>query len=305
MTVSTNVLWLLVALFAGATIADVLAPSLFLTVVQLCLMVAFALLHGAQRYGAKGIAAFAVICLLVSNFMENIGVATGFPFGAYFYTDSLGRKLFYVPLLIGPAYLSVGYMAWALATILVGDVKRGADKFTAFATPFIGAFIMVLWDVALDPGAATIEKRWIWEHGGGFFGVPLTNYLGWFFTVYLFMQLFALYLRARGEATGAAESKGYLPGHRHVRDRRLPLRAELFGRRERAGDRHQWRHMAERRHLRDRRDHRDFHHGLRVCLGVDQGRRSLGNAETAPDGQNAATPSRAKTLEIKLAPQRK
>ena len=210
MTVSTNVLWLLVALFAGATIADVLAPSLFLTVVQLCLMVAFALLHGAQRYGAKGIAAFAVICLLVSNFMENIGVATGFPFGAYFYTDSLGRKLFYVPLLIGPAYLSVGYMAWALATILVGDVKRGADKFTAFATPFIGAFIMVLWDVALDPGAATIEKRWIWEHGGGFFGVPLTNYLGWFFTVYLFMQLFALYLRARGEATGAAESKGYL-----------------------------------------------------------------------------------------------
>ena len=52
MTVSTNVLWLLVALFAGATIADVLAPSLFLTVVQLGLMVAFALLHGAYRYGA-------------------------------------------------------------------------------------------------------------------------------------------------------------------------------------------------------------------------------------------------------------
>jgi putative membrane protein len=210
MMVSTNLLWLLVVLFAGATIADVLAPSLFLTVVQLCLMVAFAVLHGAHRYGAKGIAIFALICLVVSNAIENVGVGTGFPFGAYFYTDSLGAKLFYVPLLIGPAYLSVGYMAWVLATILVCDVKRGADKFTAFATPCIGAFIMVLWDVALDPGAATIEKRWIWEHGGGFFGVPLTNYLGWFLTVYLFMQLFALYLRARGEPTGAAESKGYL-----------------------------------------------------------------------------------------------
>src|SRR4030042_1024712 len=138
MIVSTNLLWALVALFAGATIADVLSPSLLLTVVQLCLMVAFALLHGASRYGAKGITAFALICLVVSNVLENIGVATGFPFGAYFYTDSLGPKLFYVPLLIGPAYLSVGYMAWVLATILVGDVKRGADKVTAFATPCIG-----------------------------------------------------------------------------------------------------------------------------------------------------------------------
>ena len=36
------------------------------------------------------------------------------------------------------------------------------------------------------------------ENGGGFFGVPLVNFLGWTFTVYLFMQVFALYLRSRG-----------------------------------------------------------------------------------------------------------
>jgi uncharacterized membrane protein len=64
---------------------------------------------------------------VVSNLFENLGVATGFPFGPYFYTDALGPKLFYVPLVIGPAYLGVGYLAWVLATILVGDVKRGAD----------------------------------------------------------------------------------------------------------------------------------------------------------------------------------
>jgi uncharacterized membrane protein len=39
--------------------------------------------------------------------------------------------------------------------------------------------------------------------------VPLSNYLGWFLTVYLFMQLFALYLRARGPAAEAARPKAY------------------------------------------------------------------------------------------------
>ena len=206
---SRNWLWVLVAVFAVATVAGVFSSALALTVLNLAIMVAFVLLHGALRYGARGIAVFAVICLVVSNLFENLGVATGFPFGPYFYTDALGPKLFYVPLLIGPAYLGVGYMAWVLATILVGDVKRGALKLSTFATPFVAAFIMVLWDLSLDPTASTVEKWWIWEQGGGFFGVPLSNYLGWFLTVYVFMQLFALYLRARGPATEAVQPKAY------------------------------------------------------------------------------------------------
>lgn len=197
---SRNLLWVLVAVFAVATVAGVFSSQLILTVLQLAIMVAFALLHGALRYRARGIAAFAVICLVVSTLFENLGVATGFPFGPYFYTDALGPKLFYVPLLIAPAYLGVGYMAWVLATILVGDVRRGADPLATFATPFVATFIMVLWDLALDPTASTVEKNWIWERGGGFFGVPFSNFLGWFLTVYVFMQLFALYLRARGPA---------------------------------------------------------------------------------------------------------
>jgi uncharacterized membrane protein len=206
---SRNLLWALVALLAVETVVGVFSTALILTVLNLAIMVAFVLLHGAQRYGARGIAAFVVICLVVSNFFENLGVATGFPFGPYFYTDALGPKLFYVPLLIGPAYLGVGYLAWVLGTILIGDVKRGADTLSTLATPFIAAFIMVLWDLCLDPTASTVQKWWIWEGGGGFFGVPLSNYLGWFLTVYVFMQLFALYLRAQGPAAGTAQPKTY------------------------------------------------------------------------------------------------
>jgi putative membrane protein len=69
----------------------------------------------------------------------------------------------------------------------------------------IASFAMVFWDLAMDPTRATIQKLWIWEDSGGFFGVPLVNFLGWSLTTYLFMQLFALYLRYYG-AQPAAES---------------------------------------------------------------------------------------------------
>ena len=82
----------------------------------------------------------------------------------------------------------------------LGDVRRNSPWLTTVGTPVIGAFAMTAWDLALDPGTATIRQAWIWEDGGGFFGVPLVNFLGWTFTVYLFMQVFALYLRSRAVA---------------------------------------------------------------------------------------------------------
>ena len=205
-----KILWVLVGLFALESAVGVIYQGVaVITAVHLLLMVAFAMLHASLRYGWKGALAFAAICLVVSNIFENIGVATGFPFGPYHYTDALGPKLGYVPLMIGPAYLGVGYMAWVMGTILIGDVRRGASALSTFATPFIAAFVMVLWDLSLDPGAATEGKWWIWHDGGGFFGVPLQNYLGWYLTVFVFMQLFALYLRARGPAQGTVQPKSY------------------------------------------------------------------------------------------------
>jgi uncharacterized membrane protein len=62
--------------------------------------------------------------------------------------------------------------------------------------------VMVIWDLCLDPTFSTIQHIWIWEQGGSYFGVPLTNYLGWSFTVYIFYQLFALYLHLRKAGIG-------------------------------------------------------------------------------------------------------
>jgi uncharacterized membrane protein len=194
---SRTILWVLAGVYAVALIANISFGLSIPIALVLLVSVAFALIHGAVRYGWRGIAAFIVICLVVSNILENTSILTGFPFGHYHYTDSLGPKLFLVPLLIGPAYFANGYLAWVLGNVLIGDVRRGASAFTTFAVPFVASFLMVMWDLTFDPRASTIEHMWIWQQGGGYFGVPLTNYLGWFFTVYVFLQLFALVVRFR------------------------------------------------------------------------------------------------------------
>ena len=200
-----TILWTLAMVYAVATLANTLFSLSIPGSLLLLVSVAFALLHGAVHYRWSGMVTFIVICLVVSNILENTSILTGFPFGHYHYTDVLGPKLFLVPLVIGPAYFSTGYLAWVLSTVLIGDVRRESSAFTTFAVPFIASFLMVVWDLCFDPTSSTIRHAWIWEQGGGYFGVPLTNYLGWFFTVYVFFQLFALFLRFRKAGHGETQ----------------------------------------------------------------------------------------------------
>ncbi|MCP4137201.1 MAG: carotenoid biosynthesis protein, partial [bacterium] len=87
----------------------------FLPIVMVLLIVGFVVLHGYMRYGIKHLLVFFLITFLISWGYENISVVTGFPFGNYHYTDKLGFKLLYVPLIIMPAYVSTGYLAWMIA----------------------------------------------------------------------------------------------------------------------------------------------------------------------------------------------
>src|SRR6267142_4731997 len=169
-TLTTTTLWVLAVAYIVALVANLSFRLSIPVAIVLSLSVAFALIHGAVRYGWSGIASFVVICLVVSNILENTSILTGFPFGHYHYTDVLGPKLFLVPLVIGLAYFSTGYLAWVLSTVLVGDVRRASSAFMTFAVPFIASFLMVIWDLCFDPNASTIHHLWIWEQGGGYFG---------------------------------------------------------------------------------------------------------------------------------------
>jgi len=192
---STTTIWVVTAVALPGSLLRFAVPAP-LGMVPMLVSFAFVLLHGARRYGWTAIAVYVVAVLVVSNVLENLSIDTGFPFGHYHYTG--GGKIFQVPWYIGVAYASTGYLAWIVGTVLIGEVRRGATWLTTIGTPLVASFAMVAWDLSLDPAASTINKVWIWEDGGGFFGVPLVNFLGWSLTVYLFFQIFALHLRTRG-----------------------------------------------------------------------------------------------------------
>ena len=209
---SNTVIWFLVAGYFLWVLADSFfhpAATGVSATVNVFFVIAIVTLHGLRRYSLKEFLIFFVIAFIVSNFYENLSILTGFPFGHYHYTDALGPKLFLVPLLIAPAYFGCGYLAWSLAHVFVGVFGSKLRAEQIWRVPLVAAFVMVMWDLTMDPIAATVQKQWIWHDGGSYFGVPFVNYLGWLLCVYTIFQLFAIYISRQIVASEQAEPSWY------------------------------------------------------------------------------------------------
>lgn len=168
-------------------------------VISVAVTITFTVLHGTARYGWRNLAIFFAIAAVISWAYETCSILTGFPFGHYHYTEKLGPKLWLVPLAIMPAYIGTAYLAWTMSQVLLDIYGRALTVRTSLFLPIIAAFIMVMWDVSMDPYMATIMGYWVWHRGGAFYGVPLVNFFGWYLCVYTFYQLFAFYL-LKGQA---------------------------------------------------------------------------------------------------------
>src|SRR5579871_1342624 len=187
--------WLLIAIYVMVTIvrrsfAPNLLPVPITTALVTFVPLIFVLVHGSLSYRLRDLLVFAAITLVVSNIFENMSILTGFPFGHYYYTDTLGPKLFLVPVLIGPAYLSTGYLAWTIAGVILSATHSRLPGHLTFTVPLLAAFMMVSWDLSSDPINATIYRAWIWTDGGSYLGVPFSNFLGWLLTTFVFLQSF-------------------------------------------------------------------------------------------------------------------
>ena len=169
-----------------------------------------ACVHAVLSYGWKDALALLAICVVITFTIENIGVATGLPFGHYHF--EVGSNLPHVgaiPIIVGPLWFGMGYFSWVVAGTLLGGAQARLNRNAEFfALPIVSAFVMTQWDLVIDPPNSTISKAWIWHDGGAHFGVPLSNYLGWLLTSWLFYQAFALYLSRRRQVSARMAEQG-------------------------------------------------------------------------------------------------
>jgi putative membrane protein len=201
--ITLNILWVLIILYVIDSALDAAFPNFSFIPLETLILFLFSVVHGRIILGWRKILAMFTIVIVVSNLFENLSIAYGFPFGFYHYTTDLGPKLFSVPLLIGISYIGFAYVSWTLATYLVGDVFHKARSLGVLSVPIVAAFIISAGNFCFEPITSTVRGWWIWREGGGYFGVPLSNFMGWLLTTFTIFFLFALYQRLDKSVTSS------------------------------------------------------------------------------------------------------
>ena len=106
------------------------------------------------------------------------------PFGAYDYTHWLGPKFGgHVPYFIPFSWFAMSIVSLDLA------YRVASSRWTVIVT---AAAFMVLWDVSLDPAMNYVFPFWQYEADGFFYGMPFSNWVGWFVVSFLIMMSYEL-----------------------------------------------------------------------------------------------------------------
>ncbi len=162
-----------------------------LRIVQALVFLGLFAYHGIQTLGPLPFFLLLLLGFVVSFIIEYLGVNHGWIFGRYHYTDAA------CPL-PNPGGVPLCYpLAWSgliyagFWTILLWNSPTGEHITLSWAVIFSTAAIVTVIDFILDP-VAVDEDRWIWHHPGKYYGIPWTNFAGWFLTVVIILTIFRL-----------------------------------------------------------------------------------------------------------------
>jgi putative membrane protein len=163
--------------------------------------------------------AFTLVAWAVAYAAEFSSTRTGFPFGLYHYVDTTrDRELWLanVPFFDSLSFSFLCYLGYALALFLYAPLVWRAGDFQV-AVPddvrvsrrvlLTGAFLTTLLDLVIDPLTVRGERwflgRIYYYPGGGIhFGVPLSNYAGWFLVALVTIAVFQRLERLRWPTAG-------------------------------------------------------------------------------------------------------
>ena len=151
------------------------------------------LLHSVRSFGRRTALWVFLFSFSISLGSELLGTSTGLPFGPYSYTNQLGYKILgLVPFNIPTSWFFMLYCSLAICGRLL-PAKN--DSVSRWWWALVAGFVLTAWDVSMDPAmVASVHWMWhlpslegmpLWQNiliGGHFYGMPLTNWLGWLLT---------------------------------------------------------------------------------------------------------------------------
>jgi len=106
--------------------------------------------------------------------VEILGVSTGIPFGRYEYVSLVAPRVFGVPISVPVMWGFYAYLTYLIASSIV--------RCSGVARAVYASLLMVGLDLAMDPFMVNEINAWTWLGGWGprWFGVPASNFVGWF-----------------------------------------------------------------------------------------------------------------------------
>jgi putative membrane protein len=148
--------------------------------------------HAGLSRGGRTALGLLLLVTVTAVAFEALGLATGFPYGTYTYSDALGPTLLGVPFLVPLAWLMMAWPSWVLAGRLARPFRPARRRAARVAT---AAAVFAGWDVVLDPQMVQ-AGYWTWAHPRpglpGIDTVPLTNLAGWLLAGAVLMTLLDL-----------------------------------------------------------------------------------------------------------------
>jgi putative membrane protein len=161
---------IIIVLFNIVGLIGFVIPSLTVLFIKLVpwhlLLMAGVIVYSYNQLSSKFLS-FALLVFTIGFSAELIGVHTGLLFGNYSYGETLGIKLFNVPLMIG--------VNWFLLIYSTGVLMQRSRIKNIYIRIIVGALVLVSLDLLIEPVAIHFDY-WHWTGNG----IPLKNYFCWF-----------------------------------------------------------------------------------------------------------------------------
>jgi uncharacterized membrane protein len=179
------------------------------------------------NFGLRTTILFTVLTYAVALACEWSSVHNGFPFGLYHYIEATrGREIwiFGVPFMDSLSFTFLSFASYTLALLVSSPLYRSGIDVRTLDTRelrraprvwLMAALFMVMIDLVVDP-LSVLGNRWFlgkifwYDPPGPHFGVPISNYLGWYFVAAVTIPIFQFLDSTMNR--GDAKPAGMLPG---------------------------------------------------------------------------------------------